>query len=248
MLVGGLPAYRAVFLKVATSNIKTRFGVLVKARRADLGISQEELAGRAGLHRTYVCDVEKGTRNVSLENIEKLAHALQTPVAKLLSVSGKSGAEKSTEELISSDELVDILYVEDRPDDVELAIAALNTARIANKVHVVRDGAEALHYLFCSGPYIHRLPSNRPQLILLDLQLPKIGGLEVLRRIKADPRTRAIPVIVLTASSRDKDILISKRLGAEHYIVKPVDFQNLSEVTPRLSFQWALLKPAPELP
>src|SRR5690606_7840860 len=97
----------------------------------------------------------------------------------------------------------------------------------------------------CEGPYSHRRPGDRPQLILLDLGLPKIGGLEVLRRIKADPSTRDIPVIVLTASSHDRDILVSKRLGAETYIVKPVDFQNLSEATPKLSFQWALLKPSP---
>jgi two-component system, response regulator len=212
-----------------------------------LGMSQEELAGRAGLHRTYVCDVESGRRNLSLESIEKLARALETPVSKLLTSSGKSSSEKRTEELLSSDELVDILYVEDRADDVELAIEALQAAGITNRIHVVRDGAEALQFLFCTGQYVHRRPSNRPQLILLDLELPKIGGLEVLRRIKADPQTRDIPVIVLTASNRDKDIATSRRLGAEDYIVKPVDFQNLSEVTPKLNFQWALLKPMPAL-
>ncbi len=212
-----------------------------------LGISQEELAGRAGLHRTYVCDVESGRRNISLESIEKLARALETPVSRLLSSAGKSSSEKGPEELLSPDELVDILCVEDRADDVELAMEALKAAKITNRIHVVRDGAEALQFLFCTGQYVQRRLSNRPQLILLDLGLPKIGGLEVLRRIKADPRTRDIPVIVLTASNRDKDIVTSKRLGAEDYIVKPVDFQNLSEVTQKLSFQWALLKPMPAL-
>lgn len=226
---------------MATSDIKSTFGGLVKARRARLGISQEELAGRAGLHRTYICDVERGKRNVSLESVEKLARALETSVSKLLSHTENSSLENGSGEHLP-EELVDILFVEDRADDVELAMAALKKARITNRIRVVRDGSEALHFLFSSGPYLHRRPGNLPHLILLDLGLPKIGGLEVLRRIKADPRTRDIPVIVLTASNRDRDIMTSKKLGAQDYIVKPVGFQNLSEVTPKLSFKWALLK------
>jgi two-component system response regulator len=111
----------------------------------------------------------------------------------------------------------------------------------------VRDGAAALNFLFGTGEYAHRERSSRPQMVLLDLNLPKVSGLEVLRRIKADPRTRSIPVVVLTASKQDRDITTSKRLGAEACIVKPVDFQNLSEVTPQLSLQWALVKPMPTL-
>lgn len=210
-----------------------------------MGISQEELAGRAGLHRTYVCDVESGRRNISLESIEKLARALETPISKLLSSSDKDLKEGEIVDAFSSDEFVDVLFVEDRADDVELTLEALTSANITNRIHVVRDGAEALNFLFCTGQYAHRHSGNRPQLILLDLGLPKIGGLEVLRRIKADVRTREIPVIVLTASNRDRDIAASKKLGAEYYIVKPVDFQNLSEVTPKLRLQWALLKPMP---
>lgn len=232
--------------KVSLDNIKIRFGSRVKARRRSMGISQEELAERAGLHRTYVCEVESGRRNISLESIDRLARALETPVSRLLSAPPPL-TENGTEELFSPDELVDILYVEDRADDVELALEALKAAKITNRIHVVRDGAEALHFLFCTGPYAQRRPTNRPQLILLDLGLPKVGGLEVLRRIKADLRTCEIPVIVLTASDRDRDIATSKKLGAEDYIVKPVDFQTLSEVTPKLSLQWALLKQLPRL-
>jgi CheY-like chemotaxis protein/DNA-binding XRE family transcriptional regulator len=231
---------------MSKSDIKTRFGTVVKSRRLGMGISQEELAGRAGLHRTYVCDVERGTRNVSLESIEKLALALEVPISRLLSSTDKSSSGSGAQEFLSSDDLVDILFVEDRALDVELAMEALKTAKITNRIHVVRDGEAALHFLFCTGEYVHRRP-GKPQLILLDLGLPKIGGLEVLRRIKADPQTRDIPVVVLTASNRDRDILTSQRLGAEDYIVKPVDFQNLSEVTPKLSFQWALLKRIPKL-
>jgi two-component system, response regulator len=102
-----------------------------------------------------------------------------------------------------------------------------------------------LDFLFCRGEFAPRKRTLRPQLILLDLNLPKIDGLEVLRQIKADSRTRTIPVIVLTVSSRDREVAASQRLGAEAYIVKPIDFHNLSGVTPQLSLQWALLKRAP---
>jgi CheY-like chemotaxis protein/DNA-binding transcriptional regulator YdaS (Cro superfamily) len=222
---------------VARSDLKHLFGVSVKIWRSRLGISQEELAGRAGLHRTYVSDIERGARNVSLESISKLARALEVSVATLF-----SDSDKTTSATVS-DELVDILFVEDNPDDVQLTLRALKAANITNRIQVVRDGEAALQFLFCKGPYADRQPDQRPQVILLDLGLPKMGGLEVLRRIRAEPRTRSIPVVVLTASRHDRDVLASKQLGAEAYIVKPVDFQNLSEVTPQLSLYWALLKP-----
>ncbi|HWD94702.1 MAG TPA: response regulator [Verrucomicrobiae bacterium] len=140
---------------------------------------------------------------------------------------------------------MDLLIIDDSSEDVELTTKALQDAQITNRIYVVRDGAAALDFLFCKGVYAHRKHNDRPQIILLDLGLPKIDGLEVLRQIKGDPRTRTIPVIVLTVSSKDRDIAASQRLGAEAYIVKPVDFQNLSGVIPQLSLQWALLKRAP---
>jgi CheY-like chemotaxis protein len=209
----------------------------VRTWRNRRGISQEELAGRAGLHRTYVSDIERGARNVSLESIEKLARALDVSVASLFANGTDAAAQHE------NDGLVDILFVEDDPNDVHLTLRALKEAKITNRIHVVSDGAEALDYLFCTGRYADRRP-ERPQVILLDLKLPKVDGIKVLRRIKADARTRTIPVVVLTGSRANRDIVASKRLGAEAYIVKPVDFRNLSEVTPRLSLQWALLKPA----
>ena len=107
---------------------------------------------------------------------------------------------------------------------------------------MVHDGLTALHFLFGTGQYANRKAQSRPQLILLDLGLPKVDGLEVLRRIKADSRTCTIPVIVLTGSARSQDLRISKELGAEAYIIKPVDLKNLSQVTPQLNLQWALMK------
>jgi len=140
---------------------------------------------------------------------------------------------------------VDILFVEDNPRDAELALESLTA--MTNLVQVLRDGRAALDFLFCEGEFAHRPPSQRPQLILLDLGLPKIDGLEVLRRVKSDERTATIPVVVLTASDSDRDIRTSQRLGAAAYIVKPVGMLNLTHVIPVLRFQWALVKPPPAL-
>ena len=138
---------------------------------------------------------------------------------------------------------INILLVEDNPDDVELTLHALKKNNIVNPVKIVRDGQEALDYLYHKGKY-ESMDYDLPNVILLDLKLPKISGLEVLRHIKADEKTRPIPVVVLTASQSDRDITESRQLGAATYIVKPVDFHRLSQVTPQLSLNWALLKPA----
>jgi CheY-like chemotaxis protein len=229
---------------VAKVDVQKSFGTSVRAWRGRLGISQEELAERAGLHRTYVCDIERGARNVSLKSVEKLAKALEVSLSALFSFPG-SALEKLPTAVPEG--MVDILFVEDNLNDADLTLEAFKGANFSNCIHLVRDGAEALDFLFCQGRYQQRTFDSGPHMVLLDLNLPKIPGLEILRRIKADPRTRSIFVVVLTSSKYDRDIESSKRLGADAYIVKPVDFQNLSEVTPRLSFQWALLKPTPTL-
>ncbi|HTX22245.1 MAG TPA: response regulator [Candidatus Aquilonibacter sp.] len=212
----------------------------VKNWRMRLGIPQDELARRAGLQRSYISDVERGSRNVSLKSIEKLANALGISVLTLFSdVNTRSGAEP-----LHAGELAEILMVEDSDSDLLLVTHALKKANITNRMFAVRDGAAALDFLFCTGEFAYRRINDQPQVILLDINLPKIDGLEVLRRIKADSRTRSIPVVMLTSSKQDMDIATCKRLGAEAYIVKPVDFQNFSAVTLQLSLQWALLKPA----
>jgi len=223
-------------------DVRKPFGTSVRTWRSRLGISQEELGGRAGLHRTYICDVERGERNVTLQSIEKLAGALEISVSALLAYAREPLPEGTRAEEFGTEGLVDILYVEDNLADAGLATDGLK--HISNHIHVVHDGQAALNFLFGTGEYANRKTRPRPQLILLDLGLPKVDGLEVLRRVKADPRTSSIPVIVLTASVRDRDLQISKQLGAESYIIKPVDLQNLSRVTPQLNLQWALLKPA----
>ena len=125
---------------------------------------------------------------------------------------------------------------------MKLTLRAFNNANLANRIYVVTDGVEALDFLFRSGGYTHRWVGDRPKVILLDLKLPRIGGLEVLRRIKAEPQTRMIPVVVLTESPNHRDIAECRRLGVEAYITKPVDFLRFTRVTRRLRLQWALVK------
>lgn len=140
---------------------------------------------------------------------------------------------------------IEILLVEDNPNDVELTLRAFKKHKLTNPVRVARDGAEALAFLFDDGPDAEGSTGYRPRVILLDLKLPKIDGLEVLRRIKADPRTRAIPVVVLTSSREEQDIVKSYEFGVNSYIVKPVDFEQFTEAARILGLYWTLLNEPP---
>ena len=140
---------------------------------------------------------------------------------------------------------VEILLVEDNPSDEELTIHALRSNHLANNIEVVRDGAEALDYIFHTGAFADRSAGDRPKVILLDVKLPKVDGLEVLRRIKSDPRTRSIPVVVLTSSREECDVVDSYSLGVNSYIVKPVDFSRFAEVVRQLGLYWLLLNHSP---
>lgn len=142
---------------------------------------------------------------------------------------------------------IEILLVEDNPNDVELALHALKKNNLTNHIHVVRDGAEALEFLFGSGEYAGREINHAPKVILLDLKLPKVDGMEVLRRIKSDERTRSIPVVVLTSSREERDIVESYRLGVNSYITKPVDFEQFTEAVRQLGLYWLLLNQPPVL-
>ena len=138
-----------------------------------------------------------------------------------------------------------ILLVEDNDDDVELTLRALRRNRVANRVDVVRDGAEALEYLFATGSHKGRDVRDAPNLVLLDLKLPKVGGLEVLERLRADPRTRRLPVVVLTSSNVESDLARSYDLGANSYIRKPVDFTQFMEAVNQLGLYWLVLNESP---
>jgi two-component system response regulator len=137
-----------------------------------------------------------------------------------------------------------ILLVEDNPDDEELTRLALRESHILNEMVVVRDGAEALDYLFATGQYADLGPARMPQLILLDLKLPKLGGLEVLRRLRANPRTDLLQVVVLTSSSEEEDVIESYRNGANSYVRKPVHFDHFVDAVRQLSLYWLFLSEA----
>jgi CheY-like chemotaxis protein len=137
-----------------------------------------------------------------------------------------------------------ILMVEDDPKDVELSLTALEDYNLANEVVVVRDGEEALDYLFCRNGYKDRSGGN-PAVMLLDLKLPKVDGLEVLRQVKADDRLRLIPVVVLTSSHEEKDLVTSYRLGVNAYVVKPVDFHQFVNAIKELGVFWAVINAPP---
>ncbi len=140
---------------------------------------------------------------------------------------------------------VEILLVEDNPNDVELTLHAFKRNNIANRIHVVRDGAEALDFIFGTGDFVGRKVENGVRLILLDLKLPKVDGLEVLRRLKGDARTNAIPVVVLTSSREERDIVESYQLGVNSYITKPVDFTQFVDAAHQVGLYWMLLNIRP---
>ena len=212
--------------------VQNRMGGTIRRYRQQQGLTQEELAWRAGLHRTYLADIERGRRNITVRVINNLARALKVSIAHLLA---------PPEEVQSVPKPGEILLVEDNPVDAELTLRAFKQAKLTNPVRHVRDGEEALVYLFGSTDGGVKPTAVLPQLILLDLNLPKVSGMEVLRVIKSRPRTRHIPVVILTVSQSDQNIIECGRLGAANYIVKPVLCTSLRKVPPRLGLPWALV-------
>ena len=140
---------------------------------------------------------------------------------------------------------IEILLVEDNESDLELTLHALRKENLANSIHVARDGEEALDFLFCNGAHSDRSFSAPPRLVLLDLKLPKVDGMEVLRRLKGDPRTITIPVVILTSSREERDLVESYGLGANSYIQKPVDFEQFRETVKSAGFYWLLINQMP---
>jgi two-component system, response regulator len=141
---------------------------------------------------------------------------------------------------------IDILLVEDNPEDADLMIRAFKKHNITNRLTVLEDGAEALDFIFCRGKYSQREINNHPKVILLDLKLPKLNGLEVLRAIKLDKHTCTIPVVIVTSSQQDPDIETAYEYGANSYVVKPVDFNSFVEAMSKLGFYWLLVNQAPK--
>lgn len=148
----------------------------------------------------------------------------------------------------SPSRVVEILLIEDNPNDVELTLHAFEKNRLGNRIYVVRDGAEALDFLFATGAYAGRNCLDVPKLILLDLKLPKVSGIEVLKRIRSDPRTKLIPVVALTCSREERDVDECYNLGVNSYIVKPVEFDKFTEVVDQLGWYWLLTNQPPTPP
>jgi CheY-like chemotaxis protein len=145
---------------------------------------------------------------------------------------------------MKSDE-VDILLVEDNQDDADLALHALRREHLANSIHVARDGEEALDFLFCRGAFEERSFERPPKLVLLDLKLPKVDGLQVLKQVKGDPRTKTIPVVIMTSSKEERDVVEGYKLGVNSYIQKPVDFAQFKETVKTVGLYWLLINERP---
>jgi two-component system, response regulator len=143
------------------------------------------------------------------------------------------------------EDAIEILLVEDDPNDVRLTLRELEREKVKNQITVVRDGVEALDFLFCRGDYKCRLPHRPPKLVLLDLKLPKLNGLEVLKEIKGNPTTRPIPVVVLTSSGEDRDVVESYKLGVNSYIQKPVNFEEFRQTIKNLGLYWLVVNRLP---
>ncbi|HWZ84404.1 MAG TPA: response regulator [Terriglobales bacterium] len=142
-------------------------------------------------------------------------------------------------------EQTDILIVEDDQDDLDLALHALEREHLANKIFVARDGEEALDFLFCRGAFADRSFEHPPKVVLLDLKLPKVNGIEILKQVKSDPRTKSVPVVILTSSKEERDLMESYNLGANSYIQKPVDFKQFRETVKSLGMYWLLVNQVP---
>jgi len=143
-------------------------------------------------------------------------------------------------------EQVEILLVEDNPSDAEMTLRALRRNHLANNVHWVKDGAEALDFMFCTGAYAARDPAGTPRLVMLDIKMPKVDGIEVLRRLKQDAHTRTVPVVVMTSSNEEQDVVESYRLGVNSYIVKPVQFDAFHDIVAKIGMYWVLSNRVPQ--
>src|SRR6185503_9659859 len=144
-----------------------------------------------------------------------------------------------------ANEAIEILYVEDDPSDIELTLLSFKDAGLTNKLHIARDGAEALDFLLCRGPHASR-DFLAPRLVLLDLKLPKVSGLEVLQAIRSDERTKSVPVVVLTSSREQRDLIDSYKLGVNSYIQKPVDFEQFNNTIRQMGLYWLVVNKVPE--
>lgn len=221
------------------------FGRVLRAQRKQLGISQEELAFRSGLHRTYVTDVERGLRNMTLESVLKITRALELPFVEAITSLGIEegrSPERTVGKHANGNGTADILIVEDDADDALLTTHALRRNGITNRVASVATGKDALNIFAGHDPPIDGMQHFNPELLLLDLRLPDIDGIELLRQLRSDPRTRSLHVVILTASRSDEDRSRCMALGVSDYITKPVNFIEFHHLLTRMGFGWMVVR------
>jgi|SRR5882672_5080705 len=233
-------------MKLPDSTVVTRFAASVRNARSGLGISQEELAERADLHRSYIADIERGARNITLRSIDKLAKGLGVSNADLLAgtIATAASAQDHAGQPLPG-KLANILLVQDDPNAAALTLRALGSTRIVNQIQVVSDGAGALEYVLRTGRYADRPEHSHPHVILLDLSSPKV--IEVLRRLRRDRRTQKLPVIVISASPGSPELHESRRLGVAACLVKPVGFGHFIQAMSQLGLPWGLLAPTADV-
>lgn len=224
------------------SSIQLHFGLVVKEIRRQYRLSQEELGNLCGLHRTYITDIEHGTRNVSLKNIFRITRALNISLSEFFSRMERYSS--SSLHLVSHQPAsvkqtplpIDILLIEDDQNFVDLTLHELQKGNIHNKVHVSRNGQDALDVIFGST-FSDTSVKNIPRVVLLDLYLPFVNGIEVLERIRSNRATKDIPVVVLTSSTNQDDQRYCRTLGIEEFLSKPINVGEFNAVMQRLGFQ-----------
>lgn len=227
--------------------ILLHFGMVVKNLRREKQLSQEELANRCRLHRTYITDIEHGTRNVSLKNISKIAHAMDVPLQDVFarvdqySQDGVHLIARTQDHSGSPRHPIEILLVEEDQDSIELTLQELHQRNISNKIHIMRSGEEAIKFLYTGQPE-GNTAVHIPKVLLLELELPGISGLDVLEKIRSDKRTKQIPVIAMTSSAAEIDKERCHQLGVEEYLAKPLNIDSFSAVMRRMGFQLLLLQ------
>jgi CheY-like chemotaxis protein/DNA-binding XRE family transcriptional regulator len=219
------------------------FGKFVREERKKLGISQEELAERSGLHRTYITDVERGVRNMTFESALKLTGSLDLSFQDFFAEFRRwNDARVSTASAsIPETSPADILIVEDDPKDAELTIVGLQRNALVNRIAIASTGRDALQLLHGRRDDMNVKDTISPRVVLLDLRLPDIDGIEVLRRIRSHQRTRTLPVVILTSSRSDLDFHESVSVGVSGYLTKPIDWVEFSLMMPKFGFRWLLL-------
>jgi transcriptional regulator with XRE-family HTH domain len=229
-------------------SIQIKFGAIIRARRLSSELSQEEVAHRAGLHRTYVTDVERGARNPSLKSIKRLCDALSISLSEvfaLVEMQGSADQQSDRSELkkeLRRDGRLEILIAGDDVADLDATTRAIRETGLVNTIHYAHNSVELLDFLAPSGTRELQETHQVSAIVLLDLTQPHVGGVEILRRIRENPLAVLIPVIVLVSSESQPALRTAQRIGISSFIVKPVDFTKFVQAVEKAGLSWILIE------